>query len=70
MMGLKWFRFLAASILFLGMSSYGWSNDWIAAGADNLWDNADNWSQGVAPLNATSHPQFGWDDPDLSLIHI
>ena len=39
-------------------------NDWIAAGSDNLWSNADNWSQGVVPLNATSHPGFGWDDPN------
>lgn len=40
------------------------ANDWIAAGADTLWSNPDNWSQGVAPINAISHPTFGWDDPD------
>lgn len=39
-------------------------NDWTGAGTDNLWSNPDNWSQGVVPLNATSHPNFGWDDPD------
>lgn len=38
-------------------------NEWTGAGADNLWTNADNWSQGIVPLNATSHPGSGWDDP-------
>ncbi len=39
-------------------------NEWTGAGADDLWANPDNWSQGVVPLNSTSHPAFGWDDPN------
>lgn len=51
-------------ILFACLAIPAAANDWIAAGADNLWSNPDNWSQGVVPLNATSNPTFGWDDPD------
>ena len=39
-------------------------NLWTGAGADNLWNNVDNWSQAVVPMNATSHPGDGWDDPE------
>lgn len=50
-------------LLLLCMVAPATANDWTAAGTDNLWSNADNWSQGVVPLNASSHPLFGWDDP-------
>lgn len=39
-------------------------NEWTGGGGDNLWTNVDNWSQAVVPINSTSHPGFGWDDPD------
>lgn len=39
------------------------ANLWTGAGDDHLWSNADNWSQAVVPINSTSDPRFGWDDP-------
>jgi hypothetical protein len=39
------------------------ANLWTGAGSDDLWTNPDNWSQGIVPINATSHPGSGWDDP-------
>ncbi|MEM8680359.1 MAG: hypothetical protein AAGF97_13505, partial [Planctomycetota bacterium] len=32
-------------------------------GSDNLWTTVGNWSQGIVPINSTSHPASGWDDP-------
>lgn len=58
-----------ATILFvLGSATSAWGqvegdgNRWMGAGSDNLWSNADNWHLGVAPLGASQHPYFGWDD--------
>lgn len=58
--------FFGGFIALLFLSAIGASvdaNNWTANGSDNLWTTVENWSQGVAPLNATSHPNFGWDDP-------
>jgi|GEM_PF-4220942 len=53
-----------AFLVLLCLATNARSNDWIAEGDDNLWSNPENWSQGVAPLNATSDPAFGWDDAE------
>ncbi len=39
------------------------ANNWLGAGSDNLWTNPENWSEGFPPPDATTHPNFGWDDP-------
>lgn len=59
-------RILAANLFLFAVALSGEihaANDWLGAGSDNLWTSADNWSEGFPPPNATSHPQFGWDDP-------
>ena len=38
------------------------ANEWL--GIENTrWDDPLNWDQGVVPLGASQHPEFGWDDP-------
>jgi hypothetical protein len=56
---------IATLLVLLGFtfSTPAVGNLWTGAGGDNLWNNVDNWSQGVVPINATSHPGTGWDDP-------
>ena len=39
------------------------ANQWTGEGDTNLWTDPANWSEGVPPPDATSHPNFGWDDP-------
>lgn len=39
------------------------ANNWLGVGSDNLWTNPDNWSEGFPPPDATTDPNFGWDDP-------
>ncbi len=56
-------RIAIATILAASSSELHAANDWIGVGNDNLWTNADNWSEGFPPPDATTHPNFGWDDP-------
>ena len=37
-------------------------NLWLGGG-DNLWTNPSNWSFGTVPVNSTTLPYGGWDDP-------
>ena len=53
---------LLSCILF-GCGNVLHGNEWTGAGGDSLWSTVDNWSQGVVPINSTSHPGTGWDDP-------
>lgn len=39
------------------------ANLWTGGGADDLWNNVDNWSQAIVPINSNSHPRNGFDDP-------
>lgn len=52
---------LTASIM---ASSSRAANRWIAGGATNLWTDVDNWSEGVAPPDATTNPN-AWDDHEF-----
>mgnify|MGYP002621632784 CR=1 FL=1 len=54
---------ILATFSSLAASTSVWGNLWTGVGSNNLWSNVDNWSQGVVPINAFSHPNFGWDDP-------
>lgn len=56
--------FATAAVFLFGLASEPVAgNLWTGEGNDNLWTNAENWSQSVVPLGATSDPRFGWDDP-------
>ena len=37
-------------------------------GATNSWDDPNNWSYGIVPVNAFTNPQGGWDDPNFCPI--
>ena len=45
------------------MSATAQENVWTGAGSDNLWSTPTNWSLGLVPVNATTNPDAGWDDP-------
>ena len=50
-------------MLSLVVSTPVWGNFWTGNSSDNLWDNVDNWSQAIVPINSSSHPRDGFDDP-------
>ena len=37
-------------------------------GATTSWDDPNNWFYGIAPVNAYTNPQGGWDDPNFCPI--
>ena len=52
-----------ALAIFCSTSAMAQVNEWTGGGPNNLWTTSSNWSLGLVPVNATTDPQSGWDDP-------
>ena len=55
---------LAVPLVLCSVAFSQGGNVWEGGGSDNRWANTANWSFGILPPNATTHPYNGWDDPD------
>ncbi len=42
-------------------------NNFTGNGATNSWDDPNNWSFGIVPINSFTFPNGGWDDPNFCL---
>lgn len=52
-------------VVVTGMNALGQGpNFFLGAGATTSWDDPDNWSQGILPINSWIHPN-AWDDHDF-----